>query len=164
MHKINKPQDTVRLPAWLRKRRNFIFVLHDSMLSSASSERFVCMIAIGRAFIPLCIIYCFVPEYHVNCMTVIRGVTLVFVQDWGLSNELHALPCPGTQAYLLGVIPLWCCLIFKGKRELLQTGKKNRRSKTTDTYLGVDKIIFGDDFFVFVSVEQKEFCRILYTN
>jgi len=59
----------------------FIFVLHDSMLSSASSERFVCMIAIGRAFIPLCIIYCFVPEYHVNCMTVIRGVTLVFVQD-----------------------------------------------------------------------------------
>ena len=124
MHKINKPQDTVRLPAWLRKRRSFIFVLHDSMLSSASSERFVCMIAIGRAFIPLCIIYCFVPEYHVNCMTVIRGVTLVFVQDWGLSNELHALSCPDTQAYLLGVIPLWCCLIFKEKRELLRTEKK----------------------------------------
>lgn len=35
--------------------------------------------------------------------------------------------------------------------------KRNRLYKTTDTYLGVDKIIFGDDLFVFVRVVQKEF-------
>jgi len=46
---------------------------------------------------------------------------------------------------------------FQGKTRTVAYRKKNMPNKTTDTYLGVDKIIFGDDFFVFVSVVHKEF-------